>query len=94
MQSTSNYPKHHPIVFQSNKNNLTPIDLCKILGITKNTLKAYIKNPGLIRFEHMMVMSGLFGLPVEELVYLILRNKPQLKRDDKWYLEELRNKHL
>lgn len=46
-----------------------------------------------MRLEHIILLSGLFQLPVEELVYLLVRNKARINKEDKWYLEEVRNKH-
>lgn len=73
--------------------NLTKQDLCRLVCIELNTLNGWIERPGLIPFSKILVMSGLFGMPPEEFVYILLRNKPQISKEGKWYVEELRQKH-
>ena len=85
--------KQHPIMWQARRVNISKSDLCNALSISLPSLQDYLKHPRLIRLEHIMVMAGLFGLSCEELVYIILRNKPQLNQSGKWYIEEIRNKH-
>lgn len=83
-----------PIIFHLNKNKLSKSDLCRMLDCTKMTLNNYINDPSLIRLADLHIMAGMFGINVIELVYLLDRCKPQIKKDDKWYLEEIKNKYL
>lgn len=85
--------KHHPIVFNAAKNNLSLNDIIRELGITHVTLRTYMQRPSNMKMDHLLILSGLFGMPPEELLYILLRNKPQLNSAGKWYLEEIRNKH-
>ena len=83
----------HPIIFQMNKAHLTKQDLCKALNVELNTLNAFIKRPGLIRLEYIILLSGLFGLAPEELLYIIIRNKYSFTVKGKWYIEEIRDRY-
>jgi hypothetical protein len=89
--------KLNPILWQCHKANLTQDALCKALGISKVTLRVWIKNPFCIQLKHIQVMAGIFGLSCEELVYILIRNKPQLitkgSTHGKWYIESIRDKH-
>ena len=82
----------NPIVYNLERCKLTKGDLCKAMGITRKTLEVYLNDYSLINIRDLLIMSGLFGLPVEELVYILVRNKPQLNKPGKWYLEEIRKK--
>jgi hypothetical protein len=87
-----------PILHYAKKNGYTKLSLCRLLGISRPTLERFIKYPYTLRLHELMLLGGLFGLPVEELVYIILRNKPQIKKRGVTakgvsYLEEIRNKH-
>lgn len=93
MQSTFRNDKYNPLVYQAKKAKLTTLDICRILEITPLTWRTWIKTPGLIRLNHLIMLSGLFGIPLLELIDLIIRNKPQIKKGDQWYFEEIRNKH-
>lgn len=85
--------KDHPILHLAKKNLLTKSDICRCLDLTIVTLNNYINEPGLIRLKDIVKLSGLFGINVLELVYLLQRNKPQIKhKASKWYLEEIKIK--
>lgn len=92
-----NIGKQSPILYQMNKCNFTRIDIYRILHVEANTFKAYINNPLMIPLKHIITMAGLFGLSPEELIYIILRNKPQpIGQDNKhasWYLENIKEKN-
>lgn len=79
--------KFNPILYNLERCKLTKNDLCKMLGISRLTLKAYIENPDKITLTQLYVMSGMFGISPESLIYLLIRNKPQVKESDKWYIE-------
>ena len=87
------------IVFHMAKANLSRTDLCRALDITTNTLGQWIRDVSLIRLKDLITMSGLFGIPVEELVYLLIRAKPQInkrkasKKLHKSYLFDIRERH-
>ena len=86
------------IVFHMAKANLSRTDLCRALDITTNTLGQWIGDVSLIRLKDLITMSGLFGIPVEELVYLLIRAKPQInkqkasKKVHKKYLFDIRER--
>ena len=84
--------KNSPIIYNLKGLNLTKTDLCKHLNIGGQTLNDYIEKPSTMRLETITIMAGLFGMTVERLVYLLLRNKPTLNKRDKfgkWYLESI-----
>lgn len=88
--------KLSPILWQASKAGIVKADLCKALGISLDTLNKWIKSPYMIQLKYIVVMAGLFGLSCEELVYMLLRNKPQMKTNShngKWYIETIRDKH-
>jgi len=85
--------KHSPIIYNLNKNRLRKIDLCRALNIREITLNDYIENPDKIRLGDLRLMAGVFGINVLHLVYCLERNKPQTKKEDKWYIESVVNKH-
>lgn len=81
------------IGYLSNKHNIPLISIAKSLNVTKDTLRRYFNNPFLMSLEQITRLSGLFGLEVEVLVYLLIRNKTQIRnkdKDDKWYIEGVR----
>lgn len=83
-----------PIVWQMKRNKLTTVNCCTILGITSKTLRAWIKDPGIIQLKNLIILAGLFGIHVEELIYIIIRNKPQAighkNKFGSWYLENIK----
>ena len=49
-----------------------------------------------IPFGKIITLAGLFGLSVEELVYILIRNKAQVvtnSTNGTWYIESIRDKH-
>lgn len=84
--------KNHPLVKAMQDSNLTKTDVCKALNVTRETLGRYMQDYRLMDLGQLLILSGLFGLPVEELVYVLVRNKPRLNKAGKWYLENIRNK--
>lgn len=97
MTKYSKNNKLNPIVWQCKKANITKDTLCKSLGISQVTLRSWIVNPNIMQLKHITIMSGLFGLSCEELVYILIRNKPQLKTDGSnhgvFYIDNIRSKH-
>ncbi len=97
MAKYSKNNKLNPIVWQCKKANITKDTLCKALGISQVTLRGWINNPNIMQLKHLYVMAGLFGLSCEELVYILVRNKPQLKTDSVdhgvFYIESIRDKY-
>lgn len=83
---------YHPILFNLKRCNLGKTDLCKAINVTDDTLKGWINNPFMIPMGKVVMMAGLFGVPAEELFYCLIRNKPQLPKSGKWYLEEIKLK--
>lgn len=88
--------KNTPILWQAAKVGLTKNELCRTLGVSLNTLNTWIVSPEIMQLKHIYVMAGLFGLSVEELVYILVRNKAQVKTkslNGKWYIESIRDKY-
>lgn len=83
----------NPIIYQMNVRGLSKQNLCLVLSCSLNTLQTYIKKPSLMRFNDIILLSGMFGMPPEELVYILTRNKPLLSVNGKWYIEEIRDKY-
>lgn len=83
---------NNPIVSQMKKNRLQKSDICRLLDITQATVNNYINDPGLIRLRDLYLLSGIFGLNILELVFLLERNKPKIKKADKWYIDEFSRK--
>lgn len=82
--------KYSAILYYLGKNNYTKADLCRFLGISQITLNTWIEDPYMINLRQLSRMAGLFGLSIEELVYCLLRNKPQVNKAGDWYLEDMR----
>ncbi len=81
------------IGYLANKNNIPLVSLAKSLNVTKDTLRKYFNNPFLMSLEQLTCLSGMFGLRVELLCYLLIRNKTQVRskdKIDKWYIEDVR----
>ena len=68
-----------PLTWQLKKHKLSHTDLCTMLNISLPTLRTWIQSPGIIQLKHLVSISGLLSMPVEELVYLLIRNKPNLE---------------
>ena len=88
--------RNSPILYHLSKMNLRKSDLIKHLNSTEPTVNSWIQRPLLIPLEKLVCMAGLFGIPVEELVYCLLRYKPTLSRKDKfgkWYIEDIRERN-
>lgn len=88
---------NNPVLFQCQKANLHKNDLCRTLGISLHTLNKWIDSPEIMQLKHITTLAGLFGLPVEEFVYMLIRNKTQLKtktcKDGVFYLESIRDRN-
>ncbi|MES3018167.1 MAG: hypothetical protein V4721_10320 [Bacteroidota bacterium] len=69
---------------------LVKSDLCRLCHVTEPTMMKWINDPSIIPLGKVIVMAGLFGIPAEELFYCLLRNKPQIPKSGKWYLEDIR----
>jgi len=78
------------------RNNLSREDVCVAINVTQKTLTSYINNLESIQLKTIIPLAGLFNIPVEQLVYMLVRNKPSLNKSDKWYIEEKRQayKHI
>jgi hypothetical protein len=75
-------------------NHLHIMDLAKALNVTYKTMLGYIDNPTMMDLRQISVISGFFGIKVEVLVYLLIRNKTQIRpkdKKDKWYIEDVVN---
>lgn len=87
----------NPILYQLSINNLKKSDLCRIIGVSAPTIQSWIDHPETMQLKHIISLAGLFQISVEELVYLMLRNKPKLKnkknKSGSWYIDAIREKH-
>lgn len=83
--------KSNVIIYEMKRNNLTKADICRLLGCSINTLLTYFERPSLIRLSDLILLSGVFGIPVEVFVYCLLRSQVHVKRPmDKWYMESVK----
>lgn len=88
--------KNSPILFNMSRMQLGKADLVRHLSTTLPTLNSWIQRPGVMPLEKITLLAGLFGIPVEELVYCLLRNKPQINKKDKfgkWFLADIRERN-
>jgi transcriptional regulator with XRE-family HTH domain len=91
--------ENNPIVFRGKKAGLSRTDIARALNVSNLTLREWIHNPYLIRFGDLLTLAGLFSMSVEELVYILVRNKPNVdarlskEKNGKWYIESIREKH-
>lgn len=92
-----NNDRYNTIKWNAKRLNLRLRDIYKALHISDKTLSIYIENPHTMQIKHLLVMAGLFGMSPEELLYLLLRNKPQVKGQDNkhgvYYLEDIRERN-
>lgn len=89
--------KYNPILWQADKAGITKDNLCVHLGISRVTLNKWIADPSIMQLKHITIMSGMFGLSCEEFVYILIRNKAQVKTDTVksgvFYIDNIRSKH-
>ena len=91
--------KHHPILFHARKKNITKTDLRRLCGVSRETFETWLGETPLIRLRELILISGVLGMPIEELVYILVRNKPNVdarlskEKNGKWYIESIREKH-
>lgn len=52
-----------------------PKDLCRILGITEQTLQIWINDPGRINLRALMIIAGFLKLDYDFLLFYLLRSK-------------------
>lgn len=81
----------NPIAQLARKNNLAFMDLARALRVSMPTMRTYITDPYQMRLKDLTTLAGLFGINVLELFYLISRNRPLINRQDKWFIEEIKN---
>lgn len=82
----------HPIISLMKRNNLTRQDLCEGLHVTQKTLTGYLVDPSIMQLKQIYTLAGLVHTPIETLVYMLIRNKPSINKQDKWYLEDIKAK--
>ena len=83
----------NPILYHANKLGYSKQDLCNHLHCEGKTLDGWIVNPSNMLFKHIILFSGLFGLLPEEFVHLLLRNKANVSKPGKWFLEDIRERN-
>jgi len=77
------------IIYYMNKCKLNKSDLCRALNITYITLNKWIENPHNMKVSDIITMCGLFGISPECLLYLLIRNKPKLKKEHVKYVDNI-----
>jgi len=83
----------NPILFHAQRLGYSKQDICNHLGCEGKTLDKWIANPSNITFKHLIIFSGLYGIPLEEFVWLLSRNKANVSESGKWFLEEIRERN-
>lgn len=78
------------------RNNLKRSDVCQALHVTEKTFSGYLNDPLMMNGRQYMLLAGLFNIPIEHLMFQLIRNRPNLLKADKWYLQNIQqtNKHL
>lgn len=84
---------HSPILFNADKLGLSIRDLAKSIGVSVKTFNQYLNDPLLMRARDYSILAGLLGIPMDALIYLSVRKKPQLSKEDKWYLDGIKGKY-
>lgn len=82
---------NNPIVHQAKRIGISQKTILRALNITDFTYTKYLTNPFIIPLGHLMILSSLFNLTIHEFIHLLIIDKPQLKKDDKWYLESIKD---
>lgn len=80
--------KFNPILWNLERCNLTKNDLCNRLNVSRLTFNTYIERPDKLSLGQLYIISGSFGIAPETFLYMLLRNKAQLKAADKWYIDD------
>ena len=75
------------------RNNLKRCDVCEALHVTEKTFSCYLKDPLMMNGRQYLLLSGLFNTPIEQFMFQLIRNRPNLLKADKWYLEDIKSKH-
>lgn len=70
-----------PLIRLLKRANLQITDICRLLEISQPTYRNWIKNPQHITVKHLISLSALFHIRPEVLLYLLIRNKPNLTKD-------------
>ncbi len=83
----------HPIIAQMLKSKLGKSDVTNALQVDRSTFDSWLANFLLIPLPKLLVLAGLFGISIEELVYLLFRNKQTVSKEGKWYIEEIRDRY-
>jgi DNA-binding XRE family transcriptional regulator len=74
--------------FYQKRANYSNEQMAKILNITTKTFKTWQMNPQIIRLKDLFHVCGIFGITVEEFVYVYSRNLSIIPERGKWYLLE------
>ena len=67
--------------------------------MSRETFECWLAETPLIRLRELILISGVLGMPIEELVYILVRNKPNVdarlskEKNGKWYIESIREKY-
>jgi len=69
---------------------LTTEQFCKMLGITRMTFNRWLRDPGVIPFRSVLLMSGVLQVDLYRLVYGLYKNKTGKGGRDVFELGELK----
>ena len=78
------------IIYHIKRKNYTKTQIAKLLNVSNATIHKYLNNPYTMSLQQLILLCGLFGCSIEELVYLISKNKAKLNKEGFWYLEDIR----
>jgi len=90
MPKLYNTKGNRAIMYYIKRKNYTKTQVAKLLNVTNATLHKYLNNPYNMSLRQLILLSGLFGCSIEELVYLVSKNKAKLNKEGFWYLEDIR----
>ena len=86
--------KYNVILHYMKVCNLSKADLCRRMKVSIPTLNCWLNDFTIMRLSDILNLCGILPISPEELIYCLTRTKHQVKhKGDKWYIEEIRNKH-
>lgn len=74
--------------------NLGIEPLALALRISRSHLIECVNDPYLFKLDELIRLASILSIDPSVLVYLIIRNKRRLDKNDKWYLEELEKNRM
>ena len=74
-------------------NNITPIDLAKVLGRSREHTFKYLNNWYLLTLMQLVTLAGVFNISALELTYLLTKKQKKLTTEDKKTLLDIVEKN-